>query len=115
MFAIDPAILAQAALLGGGPQGMPTGLSPSSGMGYDMVNQQIAQGLQPPQQQQPGMPPMQMLQSLMGNMRQQPQQPPAMPMANFGSGQGTGNIAGMPMGAIAQAMQALYGGRGGVG
>jgi hypothetical protein len=113
--------LAAQALAGGGgaAMGAPTGLSPSSGAAMDAINKQLGPSPAYTQQAQQGMSPqqMQMLQqgmSLMGNMRGSPQQAPAMPAANFG-GTASGQVPGMPMGNIMQAMQALYGGRGGIG
>jgi hypothetical protein len=113
-------MLAAQALAGGGggaagaAMGAPTGMNPAGGS--NLVNQQIAAAQQ---QQQPGMSPQQIQalrqgMSLMGNMRSSPQQAPAMPAANF-AGTASGQVPGMPMGNIMQAMQALYGGRGGIG
>jgi hypothetical protein len=113
--------LAAQALAGGGggaagaAMGAPTGMNPAGGS--NLVNQQIAAAQQ---QQQPGMMDPRRLEqlrqgmSLMGNMRSSPQQAPAMPAANF-AGTASGQVPGMPMGNIMQAMQALYGGRGGIG
>lgn len=122
MFAFDPAMLAQMALAGGGSagagaMGAATGMSPSSGAAMDMINQQL--GPMPAYSQQAAADPNRMQQlrqgmALMGNMRSSPQQAPAMPAANFG-GTASGQVPGMPMGNIMQAMQALYGGRGGIG